>query len=82
MFVTLLLLHAGVEVNPGPSAVTPLNGVDLGLLNACAAVHKVALIHDIVADRSLDVLAMTETWITLDEPDAVKLDIAPRGFQV
>jgi len=52
------------------------------ILNASSAVHKGALIHDVIADVSLDVLALTETWITSDAPDAIKLDCAPTGFQV
>lgn len=82
VFVALLLLLGGVEINPGPSAATPQTGVALGLLNARSAVHKAALIHDVMADGGLDVLALTETWITSDAPDAVKLDTAPPGFQV
>ena len=82
MLVALLLLLGGVETNPGPSAADAQTGVTVGLLNARSAVHKAALIHDVVADRSLDVLALTETWITSDAPDAVRLDTAPPGFQV
>jgi len=48
-------------------------------LNARSVVHKAALIHDVIADHQLDVLALTETWITTD---AIKLDVAPLGFQV
>jgi len=56
-------------------------GVSIDLLNARSAVHKAALIHDTVADRKLDVLALTLTWVTSDAPDAVKLDVAPPGYQ-
>ena len=76
--VALLLLLGGVEANPGPSSTT-YNGVAFGLLNARSAVHKAALIHDVICYRKLDVLALTETWITSDAPDAIKLDV---GLQV
>ena len=79
--VALLLLLGGVEANPGPSSIA-YNGIAFGLLNARSAVHKAALIHDVIADRKLDVLALTETWITSDAPDAIKLDVAPTGYQV
>ena len=52
------------------------------MLNARSVVHKDALIHDVIADHQLDVLTLTETWITSDAPDAIKLDVAPPGFQV
>jgi len=44
--------------------------------------HKAAVIHDVIADHQLDVLALTETWIPSDAPDAVKLDVALPGHSV
>ena len=77
-----LLLLGGIELNPDPAALTTSTGVTLGLLNAHSAVHRATLIHDTIADQKLDVLMLTETWITSDAPDARKLDVAPSGFQV
>jgi len=68
--VLLLLLSAGVERNPGPKS-----WLNFAVLNSRSATHKAAHIHDVIADLRLDVLALTETWITSDAPDAVKLDI-------
>ena len=39
-----------------------------------------AFIDNVIADHRLDVLALTETWIPSDAPNAVKLDIAPPGY--
>ena len=82
--VALLLLLGGVETNPGPpSAVTAITSTtSLGVLNARSARHKAALIHDVIADHRLDVLALTDTWIPSDAPDDVKLDVAPPGYSV
>lgn len=83
--VALLLLAAGVESNPGPvqaTAAKTFTGISFGLLNARSAVHKAALIHDVIADRKLDALALTETWVTSDARDVMKLDVAPPGYQV
>ena len=79
--VALLLLAGGIESNPGPAS-SGTSGIEFGLLNARSAVHKAALIHDVIADCKLDVLALTETWVTSDAPDAIKLDVAPPGYQV
>ena len=49
-----LLRLGGVEANPGPSS-SAYTGIAFGLLNARSAVHKAALIHDVIADRKLDV---------------------------
>jgi len=56
--------------------------VNFGLLNARSVVSKAAHIHDVISDSHLDVLAVTETWVTSDAPDAIKLDVAPPGYQV
>jgi len=82
--VAILLLLGGVESNPGPPAVAAADKstMSFGLLNARSARHKAALIHDVIADHRLEVLALTETWIPSDAPDAVKLDVAPPGYSV
>ena len=77
--IVSLLLVAGVEPNPGPSSSS---SIGFGLVNARSAVKKAALVHDLIADLRLEVLMLTESWITSDAPDSIKLDIAPPGFQV
>ena len=47
-----------------------------------SAVHKAALIHDIINVHHLDVLALQETWISADSPPAVQADVAPCGYSV
>ena len=51
-------------------------------IQARSACHKAALIHDVIADNTLDILLLTETWIPSDAPDAAKLDVAPSGYTV
>ncbi|ESN95655.1 hypothetical protein HELRODRAFT_179125 [Helobdella robusta] len=51
----------------------------LGLLNARSVVNKAAL-HDTIVDNGIDILALTETWISSDASNAVRL--APPGFSV
>ena len=53
-----------------------------GSLNVRSAIRKAALIHDLIADRNLDVLALSETWIVDCDSDAVELDIAPPGYRI
>jgi hypothetical protein len=50
----VLLIIGGVESNPGPDKT-------FGLLTTHSAVHKPALIHDIICDVNLDFAALTET---------------------
>jgi len=70
-----LLAIAGIETNPGPT-----NVLQMGLLNVRSMVNKGPLVQDIIVSQKLDVLAVTETWITRDDPDAVKLDVAPADY--
>ena len=81
VLIAFLLLIGNIEPNPGPAATTsPL--LNVGLMNARSAVHKAALIHDVVTDHRLDLAVITETWIPSDAPDVVKLDISPKGYHV
>jgi len=84
VLVALLLLRAGVESNPGPAANCRSSAgyMTLLLLNVCSAVRKAALIHDVIAEHHLDILAMTETWISSDALNAVKFDVTPSGYSV
>jgi hypothetical protein len=77
--IALLLLIGNVEPNPGPQCH---GTISFGLLNARSAVYKAALIHDVISDHHLDVVAVTETWMMSDDPDAVKLDIGPDSYRV
>ena len=49
-------------------------------LNVRYATHKMAHIHDIIDQHSLDILCLSETNIAHDAPTAIKDDLAPRGF--
>jgi hypothetical protein len=53
-----------------------------GNLNICSAAKKIGCIHDIIFDRQLDVLALSETRFKPDDPPAVKDSITPDDFSV
>ena len=79
--MSILLLIAGVESNPGSSARnTQQSNFQFELFNVRSAVKKAASIHTLLAHDVLDVLALTETWICVDDPEAGKLDLAPSGY--
>jgi hypothetical protein len=73
----ILLLCAGVEPNPGPQP-----WLNFATQNARSVVAKAAHIHSLLNDFHLDVLAITETWMQSDAPNAIHLDTAPSGYQV
>ena len=76
--VVLLLLASGkVEVNPGPPRK---HFISLRSLNIRSGMKKAAVLHDIISDRRLDILAIQESWIPSDTLTAIKIDIAPVGY--
>lgn len=81
VIVALLLLLAGIESNPGPAA-SATQQLQLGSFNVRSAINKSASIHTLIADESLDVLALCETWAALDDPPAILQDIAPQGYNI
>jgi len=42
--------------------------------------HNGAVIQDFIRDHQPQALALSETWIQEDAPDAVKVDMLPAGF--
>ena len=73
--IALLLLMSGLETNPGPP-------IKMGLWNAQSVVHRGSLVQDLIESHQLDALAICESKIVCDDPDAIKLDSAPDGFDV
>ena len=77
LIVLLLLLTAGVEPNPGPP-----RSLTLGLFNTGGANKKAAQIADLIRDHDLDLLAISETKMNAETPDAIKNDLAPPGYNI
>jgi len=55
-------------------------GCRLGLMNACSIKNKISSFHDVIRDERLDLVAITETWVSNLSRCAVLTDIAPVGF--
>ena len=53
-----------------------------GSINIHSAVNRAALVHTIIADNNIDLLALQETWINADDPKAVQAHIAPAGYSI
>jgi len=78
--IALLLLSGDIESNPGPQP--PNDYISLGSFNIRSVKSKAALLHDLILDNNIDILALQETWLPPDSHPAIKLDIAPPGFVV
>ena len=73
-FSLLLLLAGDVSLNPGPGVC----GFHLGTVNARAMQDKVPALSDLVPSKSIDLLGITETWLTMKETSADLADMTPR----
>ena len=82
MVVALLLIIAGIESNPGPAAGRNRGDIVFGSINIHSAVNRSALVHTIIVDNKLDVLALQETWMDVDDPSAIQADVAPAAHGV
>ena len=76
LFTLLFLIIGGVEVNPGPTSIFRL------VLNTRSIVNKASLLHSLLDDNEISILAHTETWIRSDAPPVIKNSSAPPGYRI
>jgi hypothetical protein len=71
-----------VAVNPGPVTVAEHNthNMRIATLNARSMRYKAPAISDFVFGKSLDIIGITETWLTSKETTAGLADITPSGY--
>ena len=75
--LSLLLLLAGdVSLNPSPAAPN----LRLGTVNARPMRDKAPALSDLVVSKGIDLLGITETWLTIRETSSDLPKLTPRGF--
>jgi hypothetical protein len=79
VFSANLLLMAGIEPNP-ESTGTESSTIIMGMINAKSMANKSALIHDLINDKHLDLLPITETCVYENSPDVHNSKAAPQGY--
>jgi len=85
LIVLCLILAGDVELNPGPGdQLTAPSLLTFATFNirSIRSAGKVAVLHDVIAERSIDLMALTETWVKPDDPPAVANDPAPPGYKI
>ena len=75
-FSLLLLLAGDVSFNPGPG----VRGLRLATVNARSMRDKAPALSVLVASKSIDLLGITETWLTTKETSTDLADTTPGGF--
>ncbi len=74
------LIHVTTTSESSGNTVLPL--LDFSLLNARSVRNKCQAIKDYVVDNDIDVLAITETWLSTGDGDAcVIADLCPNGYK-
>lgn len=83
LLVTVLFLSGDIELNPGPGPL-PKNLVFAHLnprsVLGSPSVDKPTLIQDYITDGSIDILALSETWLRPDSLPATINSITPDGY--
>ena len=80
----LILQHGDIEINPIP--VNTVNNnlqnrrlISASLLNARSLRNKSSDIYDYIVDSKLDLCAITETWLNVND-DAVRNEVCPGNY--
>ena len=77
--MSLLLLLAGdVSLNPGPERPN----LRLGTVNARSMRDKAPVLSDFVVSKRIDLLGITETWLTTRETSGDLAEMTPHGFSL
>ena len=80
LFLPLILLLSGdVSLNPGP---TISNRIRTATVNVRSIRQKSASFSDLVTTKSLDLVAIRETWLKAKETSAALADITPQGYSL
>ena len=86
ILLSLLILSGDVELNPGPfSASSSLNLVHLNTRSASSitdSFDKPALIKELISDKFIDILALTETWLSPDTPPSILNSLTPKDYSI
>jgi hypothetical protein len=86
ILVLLLILAGDVQTNPGP--VSYSSSINFSCLNICSAssitTHrdKPAVLQEFLSDHSVDILALTETWLTPETLPSTLNSLTPPSYSI
>ena len=85
-FFTLLLLLAGdISTNPGPTSSVSLNFCNLNIRSAASTteeLNKPAVLQDFILNNKIDILTLSETWLTPDSLPSTLNSLTPPNFSL
>jgi exonuclease III len=80
-----LLLSGDIELNPGPPSQTDLSFATLNIRSASSItwdLDKPTVLRDFILRQSIDILLLSETWLSPDSPSSVLNSLIPPGFSL
>ena len=86
LFSMLLILSGDISLNPGPPMTH--SSLVFSLLNIRSAscitpqLNKPAVLQDLIADKHIDILSLTETWLPPDTLPSVLNSITPPDYSL
>ena len=86
LFSLVLLLSGDINLNPGPSDTS--NTLTLAHLNTRSVssvthvLNKPAVLQELITDLSIDIFALTETWLPTETLPAILNSITPRNYSI
>src|SRR6201996_8073180 len=81
----LLLLSGDIQLNPGPFTSKCISFSTLNIRSASVVtseLDKPAVLYDFILDNSLDIVLLTEMWLSNDVPSCVLNSLTPPNFSL
>jgi hypothetical protein len=85
LFTLLLVLAGDINLNPGPAPLPTLNFSHLNIRSAAsvtADINKPAVLQDFVISHKIDVLALSETWLSPDSTQFILNSLTPPAYSL
>ena len=91
VYCFLLMLAGDVELNPGPprpnsaSLSSTLNISHLNIRSATTItpkLNKPAVLHEFISDQLLDILTLSETWLSTDTLPSTLQSLTPQNYSI
>jgi len=85
LFILLLLLAGDVNLNPGPNISQSLHFSHFNIRSASSItpdLNKPAALQDFLLTQNIDILALSETWLSSDSPPSILNSLTPPDFSL
>jgi len=85
LFYVLLLLAGDINLNPGPNTLQSLHFSQYNIRSASSVtidLDKPACLQDFILTQNIDILTLSETWLSSDSPPAILNSLTPTNYSL